>query len=166
MAKVYIEHLLSTELKRQKKKNEAENCPFLKKHTILLRISPISKLLGNIFFFQKRFTTLTNGDQNERQPKSCFSGIPGRSLSRQLSVTRLGKIPPLWQHIKNYWVIFDGSYELLNLFKQICNAARQFFIVVNGQILRKLPNHLVTLRQLKIKPTISSVLPDVNDSFF
>ena len=36
-----------------------------------------------------------------------FKNIYRASLGKlQISVTRLGEISPLWQHLKNYWVIF------------------------------------------------------------
>ena len=67
------------------------------------------------------------------------------TLAMLLSVTRYGEISPLWQKFNQFLAIFS---EILNLFWQSFNAIRHIFINVNGQILEKLTNHLVSLMLL------------------
>ena len=63
-------------------------------------------------------------------------------------MTRFGKILPLWRNFKSLWLFFEGLFCIgqnfdpnrINVFD-----IGQIYIVVNGQILKILFSHLVTL---------------------
>ena len=76
------------------------------------------------------------------------------------SVTRFGEISPLWQnfttlakfHHFGKIIIVLGNFQMLYLDSKMLNllwkykfAVGHVFIIVNGQILNKLPSHLVAL---------------------
>ena len=57
------------------------------------------------------------------------------------SVTRFGKILPLWQNFKNLWPFIEGLNIILNIFWQLIYAIKQILFVVNDQILIKPYGH-------------------------
>ena len=63
----------------------------------------------------------------------CPTKLSGQ---RTLSVTRIGKIPPLWRNFMSLWQIFDGFFlfvEMLSQLWQICYIIALVFIVANGK---------------------------------
>ena len=57
------------------------------------------------------------------------------------SVTRFGKILPLWQNFKNLWPFIEGLNIILNIIWQLIYAIKQILFVVNDQILIKPYGH-------------------------
>ena len=52
------------------------------------------------------------------------------------SVTRFGKILPLWQKFSSIWQIFNGLFLIWQNAEPTLAIFGQFFIVSNGQILK------------------------------
>ena len=83
------------------------------------------------------------------------------SSSLKISVTRSGKISPLWQNFKSIRLFFEGLFCIGNGFEH--NWANfyeigQIFIVVDGPILKRLFRHLVTLLKIPLQPNFLSFL--------
>ena len=83
------------------------------------------------------------------------------SSSLKISVTRSGKISPLWQNFKSIRLFFEGLFCIGNGFEH--NWANfyeigQIFIVVDGPILKRLFRHLVTLLKIPLQPNFHSFL--------
>ena len=64
-----------------------------------------------------------------------------RPLQTADSVTRFGEISPLWPNVKTLWPFESVDLvfgKILSLFRQICYAFGQIFIVVNSHMLKNI----------------------------
>ena len=69
-------------------------------------------------------------------------------LGVDINATRFGEISPLWRVFSYLWQFFECFFHICQNFEPTLATfyrIGQMFIVVNGQILNKLSNHLVTL---------------------
>ena len=87
----------------------------------------------------------------EEEIESQIEKMSRISSSLKISVTRSGKISPLWQNFKSIRLFFEGLFCIGNGFEH--NWANfyeigQIFIVVDGPILKRLFRHLVTLLKI------------------
>ena len=76
-------------------------------------------------------------------------------------MTRFGEISPLWQKLRNVWqylkVYLVFGKVVKPLWDNFYSSGKNIFIVVNGQILKKLSDHLVTLSECFCKENNSSM---------
>ena len=97
----------------------------------------------------------------EEEIESQIEKMSRISSSLKISVTRSGKISPLWQNFKSIRLFFEGLFCIGNGFEH--NWANfyeigQIFIVVDGPILKRLFRHLVTLLKIPLQPNFLSFL--------